>query len=140
MAVTFKFYNHTAKLFANQEIDVSNLKVMLRNGVTFDATDTVVADLGGTEEFGNGWTEGGEPLTNPAITIDGNDAVLDADNLEVTASGGQISATDGFLIHDDGVTQLVLVEIDFGETKTSDDGIPYQITWNSQGIIKWTVA
>lgn len=137
MAVTMSFYNHTRKLFANGEVNVSNLKVMLRNAATtFNPAHTSVGQLSGAEVSGNGWAAGGQPINNAAITITGtNQAKLDGDNISVTATGGPIGPASSAVITD-GTTLLFF--IDFDGPQQAGETTPFNINWHADGIVRWT--
>lgn len=134
-------YNHTAKLFANGDVDIANLKVMLvGSGYTFDATETAMTNATAQEVSGNGWAAGGPALANEAVTITTtNDAKLDADDVSVTASGGSIGPARGLVVYD-STNGYPLKHYDFGSDQTAGDGTPFNVTWNANGIIGWTVA
>ncbi|MDR9419466.1 hypothetical protein [Gracilimonas sp.] len=140
MAVTISEYNQTKKKLINSEYDLTNLKVMLRNATTFTASDTVVSDLDGSEVSGNGWTAGGEAIANAAVTIvDTDDAMLDGDDIAVTATGGDIGPTDGYVIVDDTDADAELVAfIDPDGAKTAGSGTEFQVNFNADGILRVT--
>ena len=140
MAVTITPYNQTKKKLINSEYDLTNLKVMLRSSTTFTATDTVVSDLDGTEVSGNGWTAGGEAIANAAVTIvDTDDAQLDGDDVRVTATGGNIGPSDGYVIIDDTDVDPELVAfIDPDGAKEAGNGTEFQVNWDVNGIIRLT--
>lgn len=141
MAVTIHIYNHTAKLFANGEVSLSDLKVMLLDSdASFDATDTDISDVSTDEVDGGGWTTGGEALAGAAVTtVTTNDAKLDANDIEVTATGSAIGPADSAVIYDSDSGNLLFF-IAFGESKQADIGTPFKIVWHSDGIASWTVA
>jgi hypothetical protein len=141
MAVTIQMYNHTRKLFANNEVDLGDLKFMLRNDTTvFNATHTVIGGLAGAEVHGNGWTEGGEAIASAAVTIvNTNEAMLDGDDISVTATGSAIEASRGVIYDDDTTTKNVLFYVDFDGTKTADAGTPFNVNFHANGIARWLV-
>lgn len=145
MAVTVTLYNHTVKKFANNEINVANLKFMLldaASGSIFDATQTNCSQLAAHEVSGSGWTQDGVALTNAAITtVTTNDAKLDADDISVTASGGAIGpAFSGVLKYDVGSpdVDIPLAFVDFGQSEEAGDTTDFKIVWPANGIITWT--
>ena len=150
MAVTASKYNHTDEWLVNNSIadEASNCYFELLDGTTaFDATHTTLAevdDSGADEVDGNGWTTGGENLTNVTGIVTATSKVkVTADNLSVTASGGNIAAAAGVVYVDEGglgSTKTPLVHVDFGETVTANDGTPFIVTWDSNGIIYSTTA
>jgi hypothetical protein len=141
MAVTVSLYNHTAKLFANGDVDLAAIKVMLLDATaTFTASHTAISSISGDEVSGNGWDVGGELLASAAVTTTTtNDATFDAADLSVNASGGAIGPAIAACIYDD-TGNYPLFYVDFGESKTADSGTPFVFTWNASGIVTWTVT
>jgi hypothetical protein len=146
MTVTITPYNHTTKLFANSEVSLADLKLMLLDsGASFDATDTSIDDVAGAntppranEVSGNGWTTGGEALGSAAVTtVTTNDAKLDATDISVAASGGSIGPADYGVIYDSD-SGNVLAFIDFDGSKEAGDTTDFKVTWNASGIFTWT--
>lgn len=147
MATTISRYNHTLKKIINKEVTYTTLKVMLlNNSAAFDATDTTLAGPAGVananEVSGNGWTVGGETLASVAVTIvDTDGAMIDAADLEKTASGASIGPAYAAVIYDDtDASDAPLWYVDFGEAKEADDGTPFKFTINASGLIRVTDA
>lgn len=148
MAITVSLYNHTAKLFANAEVDIDNLKFMLLDdGAAFDATDTSIDDVAGAdtppranEVSGSGWDAGGELLDNAAVTVTNtNDAKLDADDIEVTATGGPIGPAEYAVVYD-ATSGNVLAFYDLDGAKEAGETTPFKVVWNANGVLTWTVT
>lgn len=139
MAVTITLYNHATKLLANKEVDLTALKVMLLNtSGAFDATDTDITDVSTNEVDGSGWTTGGETLANVAVTtVSTNDAKLDADDVEVTATGGAIGPAEYAVIYDSASGDLIAF-IDFDGAKEAGETTPFKIVWSANGIVTFT--
>lgn len=139
---TISLYNHTAKVLANSEVNTANLKVMLVNNYTFDPYETSMNYIDNQEVWGNGWDAGGEPLANESITqVSPNDAKLDADDLSVTATGGTIGPATGAVLYEaDSPGGLPLAYIDFAGSESAGVGTNFNITWDSSGIITFTVT
>jgi len=144
MATAIHRYNTTIKRIVNQDIDLSGCKVMLlNNSVSFDATDVTLVDVAGAdyvnEVHGNGWDEGGVALTNLRGEVAAtNGAMLDADDLEVVATGGPIGPAYFAVVYDQNEAPLYL--IDFDGAKTADESSPFKIVWSSLGITRFTQA
>ncbi len=147
MPVTIQLYDHTRRKFAAGEFPPTDtFKLMLCTAATFDATDTTLAGITKTEHAnGNGYTTGGQALTNVAVTSiddepDGSadEARFDADDVQWDASGGQISAQYAILYDDTDANDAPVAFIDYGEVKTADDGTPFINRWNDDGIVKFT--
>ena len=57
---TISLYNHTAKVFANGEVNIATLKVMLVGaGYEFDPFDANMNYIDNNEVWGAGWAAGG---------------------------------------------------------------------------------
>lgn len=140
MAITISLYDHTAKRFAegsNASGDTYKLKLL--TAATFDATNTTLAETGGTEaSTGTGYTAGGKALTGIAVTTEAtNDAKFDADDLVWSASGGPITASYGILYCDTDVDDPPVAFIDFDGSQSAGDGTDFIVVWNSSGIFTW---
>jgi hypothetical protein len=143
MAVTISLYNHTAKLFAEGSNAVGDTyKVKLYSSATFDATNTQLSGVTGTEATtGTGYTAGGATLANVAVTtVTTNDAKFDADDVTWTASGGSITASYGIIYNDTDANDPPLAFIDFDGSQSAGDGTDFKIVWNANGIFTFTVA
>jgi hypothetical protein len=143
MAVTISLYNHTAKLFADGSNAVGDTyKVKLYATATFDAADTTLAGITGTEATtGTGYTAGGETLANVAVTtVTTNDAKFDADDVTWTASGGSITASYGVIYNDTDANDPPLAFVDFDGSQSAGDGTDFKIVWDANGIFTFTVA
>lgn len=143
MAVTISLYNHTAKLFAEgSNAAADTYKVKLYTAATFNAANTTLAGITGTEATtGTGYTAGGQSLANVAVTtVTTNDAKFDADDLTWTASGGSITASYGVLYNDTDANDPPLAFIDFDGSQSAGDGTDFKIAWNVNGIFTFTVA
>ena len=132
------FYNHTKKLFANGEVAISNMKVVLVNGYTFTASETALTAVNAAAVSGNGWTAGGEAIANAAVTVTTtDDATLDGDDISVTATGGDIGPADALVIVD-STSSKPLFHYAFASAQTAGDGTPFNVTWNANGIATWS--
>jgi hypothetical protein len=143
MAVTISLYNHTAKLFADGSNAVGDTyKVKLYASATFDATNTQLSGVTGTEATtGTGYTAGGATLANVAVTtVTTNDAKFDADDVTWTASGGSITASYAVIYNDTDANDPPLAFIDFDGSQSAGDGTDFKIVWNANGIFTFTVA
>jgi len=144
MAVTISRYNHTAKLITNKEIDYTALKFMLLDSnAAFDATDTTLTDVlagAATEVSGNGWDAGGEALASVAITtVSTSGAMLDAADISVTATGGNIGPASAGCIYDSAhVNDAPLWYIDFDGPQEAGVGTDFKVTFNANGIFRIT--
>lgn len=145
MAVTISLYNGVAAAILNGSLDAADTYKLelLNNTATFTAANTTKAQVDNTgayEVYGNGWDQGGETLANVAVTtVTTNDAKFDADDLSVTATGGDIGAAYKALLYNSTDSSLIAF-IDFGEAKTAGVGTNFLVSWNASGIITLTNA
>lgn len=129
-------FNHTRKLFANGEITLTNLKVMLTNGYTFAPAETTMTNATAAEVSGNGWVAGGPTIASAAITIANTDgAKLDGNDISVTASGGPIGPADGLVVYD--ATGSWPLFHDSFASQEAGDGTAFKVTWDAAGIHVW---
>jgi hypothetical protein len=142
MAVTISLYNHTAARFASGANAASDAyKVKLLTAATFDATHTTLSATGGTEASNTGYTAGGAPLANVAVTaVTTNDAKFDADDVTWTASGAALAASYAIIYNDSDTDDPPVAFIDFGGSFSADATKDFQLVWNASGIFTWTVA
>lgn len=133
-------YNHTIRKLLDGTVTIANMKAMLlSSSASFDATHTTVnqvSNTGGYEVSGNGWDSGGEAVANAAwSTVDTDDAMLDADNLSVTATGGNIGPASAALLL---VGTVPLFYQAFGSPQTAGSGTPFLLSINANGICRVT--
>lgn len=143
MAVTISLYNHAARLFADGSNAVGDAyKLKLYSAATFDAADTTLAGITGTEATtGTGYTAGGQALANVAVTtVTTNDAKFDADDVTWTASGGSIAAAFGVIYNDTDAGDPPIAFINFDGTQSAGAGTDFKVVWNESGIFTFTVA
>lgn len=137
---TIQHYNHTASLLQPGGVALTDTwsVVLLDSDATFDATHTTLAQAtnsGAWEVFGNGWTEGGEAISNVAGAInDTDEAVITADDLLVSISSGNLGPFDHYLICVDDVP---LSCVTLSASKTIFTGYDAHIPW-SDGILYTT--
>lgn len=146
---TAYIYNHTArKVMAGENPATDTYKVMLLNSTAvaaFDATDTLLDEVsatGSNEVYGNGWTQGGETISNISIdTVTTNDAKMVGDDVYKLVSTGNLGPYHGYVVYNDsssGDAPIVLVDIEADETTL--DGSILRIDFSTNGIINATVA
>lgn len=142
MAVTITPYNHTLKLFWNQEVNLDTLRIKLLNQyAAFDATDTTTSDVTGAGAFevdGNGWTADGVYIDSAYLavtTVNTSGAMIDFADISVEAAGGSIGPAESALI-EDATTGKPLFFIDFGEAKTAGNGTPFNVNVNASGLAR----
>lgn len=142
---SIQLYDHTAYLFmsgANSDADTYKVE-LLDDNATFNAAHTTKDEVDGSgayEVYGNGWTQGGEALANVVIEQDGNDSKLDADDLAVDISGGDLGPYKKYVVlnNTDGDIPLAFITMDSAQTVT--DGNVAGINWNADGIIRSNVT
>lgn len=143
MAVTISLYNDVVQRFVNGSLSASDTYKLelLNDSATFVAantTKTQVDSAGAYEVSGNGWAVGGQTLTGVTTSlVNTNDAMFDANDIEVTATGGAIGPAYKALLYNSTDSTLVAF-IDFGAAKTADTGTPFKVTWDPAGIVSFT--
>lgn len=143
MAEQISPFNHTTRLFMNGSNAVGDTyKLILYTALTFDATQTTLAGLTGTEVTNaNGYTSGGLALTNVTVTtVNTNGAKFDADDAIWTASGSDISAVKGIIYNDTDTNDPPLWFIDFDGTKVATAGNQFKVIWPATGIATLSVS
>lgn len=145
MAVSISLYNNAAKRLVNKEVDLTALKLMLLdNTASFVATHTALTSVAGAanakQVFGNGWTDTGETLASVAVTtVTTNDAMLDADDVVKTATGGSIGPAYAAVLYDDtDASDAPIAYIDFGAAQAAGVGTDFKVVWDANGIISFT--
>lgn len=150
MAVTISTYNHTARKLLALSItnEAANFYCeLLNSSASFSATHTTKAQVdnsGAYEVSGNGWPAGGQPLASVAVTtVTTNDAMIDAADISVTATGGAIGPASAALIYvnegNAGTTLTPLWFVNFGESKTAPVGTVFPVVINASGLAQITV-
>lgn len=143
MAVTVSMFDHTALRFANgSNVAADVYKVALYTSATFLASATTLAGVTKTEvAAGNGYTATGATLASVAITQVGNDAKFDANDVSWTVpAAGSLTANYAILYNDTDASDPPVLFIDFDGAQTTTDGGIFQIIWNANGIVTFTVA
>ena len=140
---TLQLYNHTAQRFASGANSPSDIyRVKLLSAGTFDATNTTLAETGGTEVAnGNGYITGGQALAGVAVTtVTTNDAKFDADDVTWAVSAASITALAAVLYNDTDTDDPPVAFINFGGSRTVSSGSNFVLNWNADGIFIWTVT
>ena len=139
MITSTPYYRTARKLLELSLADNStNFYMLLHDGTrVFTPADTALNATG--EVFGNGWPENGVNLTNLAIsTTNTNEAMIDCDDITVTASGGAIEATHAIIYLDEGGVGSTLTPlwfIDFGGQIGAPDGDVLTIAIHANGLL-----
>lgn len=138
MAIT-RIYNHTARrLLSDVNPLTDDLVLALSTSFTFDATDTTLAGITWTEVSGNGYSR--QSLANVSVsTVTTNDALIDADDVSINASGGPIEANYALIFDNTLANDPPLFAIDFEGTESAGDGTPFNINFPN-GLVAGTVA
>jgi hypothetical protein len=143
MAVTVTIYNHTRARFlsgANAVGDeyIINLYTVLPANLT--ATTKTAAESGATQlSTANGYTQNAKVLASPAATIvTTDDGMLDAPDVEWTASGAGLTANFAMVYNNTDTDDPPVFRVDFGVAVTAAAGIPLLITWDAGGIFSLT--
>ena len=102
-----------------------------------------MSSVGLTEVSNAGYTAGGVALTNVTVAQSGNDAIFDADDFSVTATGAAISAYGAILYRAAFAADnndRPLLHFNFGGVETAADGTDFKIVWSASGIFSFIVA
>ena len=141
MAVTITLYNHTKARFASgANAEGDTYRVALYSAATFDAADTTLAGITGTQlSTGNGYTAGGATVPNVSVaTVDTNAARFTGDPVVWTADGGPIAASFAVLYNDTDTDDPPVAFIDFDGEESAGDGTDFRVNWNADGIVTFT--
>lgn len=154
MPSTVNYFNHTAKLLLNGDIQSTpgtfhTLRVLLlSDAATFNAAHTAIAQVsnnGAYEVYGSGVSAGGVALSNVSVVHPQgtNDAYIDADDIDVAISGGDLGPFCQYVIYDSiaaGRYPLLYVAIKDGSgvlaPQTVLDGNSLNIIWAATGLMK----
>lgn len=139
MAVQVEKFDHFKKLLRSGAIDMSSgtfKLAMVTSSYTFDATDTVWADISANEVAnGDGYTTGGKALTNLSVAANGK---WDADDATWT---GLTKTFRRLILYKEGtfggLVNPVLFAIlpDDTPADVSVVGSTYALVWNALGIM-----
>jgi hypothetical protein len=136
MPATFitRQYNHSARKFLAQNVNLATLKVMLLDPTAaFVATNTTLVEVAGAANAkqisGNGWAVGGQLFANVAVTTTTtDDATLAGDDIRVRAVGGNIGPASAFVLYDDtDVNDAPLFYVQFSEPVYAGVGTDFLI-------------
>lgn len=146
MAVTETYSLQFLLEVVRKEHDLENdtLKVILMNSsFSFDAsTHATYSDVSGSEiAGGNGYTAGGETLTNVLASIGTSQVDIACDNVTWTASSGPIPTVGAAVIYNDTHASKTVVKcIDFGADYDTPDDKLFQINFSNGMASVETVA
>jgi len=141
MAYSVTLFDHTVIRFLQGLNSASDVyKINLYSAFTLDpsATTKAAAETGATQlPTSHGYSQDSKALTNVAVeAFTTNDGRFAADNVSWSASGGDIGPASYAMIYNDtDANKPPLLLISFGEAKTANDTTPFNIVWNSNGII-----
>lgn len=133
-------YNNAKELILNGGIDLLNdtLKVMLLgSGYTPSASHSLKSDIVSHEISGAGYTAGGSPLANKAVSRSGATAKFDADDVEFEAL--EVSFRYAALYDDTHASDALIALLDPGALQ-DPDGANARIAFDSDGIFTLTDA
>lgn len=121
-------------------------------GIELRQPNTGSYNTAGNNELatGNGYTKGGQFLTNPRVAYSSGTLTLQADDVKWAATGTGISAKSALLCYelprgrtfnnDPYTTSCALAMIDFDGTKYAPAGSSFILQWPAAGILKWQLA
>ena len=135
--ITSSGYNHNILELGrgNTNPDSDLHQVVLVSGYTFNAGHTNFnTQIASTEiAGGNGYTTGGQVLTNITWTYDSgeNRTTFDADDTTWNATGGNIGPTSGAIVK---CGNIPLFYVDFDGPKTATEGGEFKLRWATLGL------
>ena len=142
MPVTHKVSNLFPQELYKKQHDVENdslVVCLMETGFVFDpATHSVYADISADEiATGNGYTQATKAISTVAVTEDSNgDALITADPVQWTASGGSIPAQcAAVIINDTHANKTILGCVEYGASYTTADGTIFEISF-ANGLFK----
>lgn len=109
---------------------------------------------------GNGYTKGGQFLSNVSAQYDSGDLIMRANEVRWTATGAGFSAKSALLCYQWPVqfsrfansgafgydaailyaSSFAVAMIDFGGTITASAGVDFVLEWHPDGIMRWRLA
>lgn len=112
-------------------------RVLFTNGYTFVNEHSARAQVTANEVVGPNYVNNGLALANVTWVIDSSGTSrFDCDDLEVTASGGAITA-DGLILYKDNITgDPTILHIDTAGTAEAGDGTLFRVTMPAGGLIQ----
>lgn len=121
------------------DLDTDQFKIALMDSNhSYVSTHTDWSQVSTNEiSAGNGYTGGGQVLTNVSWTETGGTATFDADSVTWTATGGALGPAAFAVIYDDTATDDKLIcSIDFEGSQSAGEGTEFRITFNANGIFR----
>lgn len=144
MAVTVHAYNNFVRdAFAGDvHLTTDVFKAILTNGYTFNASHVDLTNITGELPTGNGYTAGGQTISNITLNFVSPKTKWDCDDLIWSASGGDIGPYDGLVIYSYSSTtptaKRLVLYADFGGSTSTPDGQDLLVTFGSDGIASFT--
>lgn len=133
VTVTHSFQYILENYRKEHDLENDTLKmILMADGFTFDPeTHATYADVSGDEiADGNGYTSGGETISNVAASINTTDSQVEvsADNVTYTASGGSIPAVNAAIVYNSShADDTVVLCIEFDASYETPDGQLLQV-------------
>jgi hypothetical protein len=145
VTVTISPYNGALQQILAKGADGITAKIQLLSAsASFTASHTALTSVNNSGAYivgGNGWNAVSEATTLSATLVTTNDAILDATDVSVTASGGSIGPASAAVIYDDAdVNDKPLFYVDFGGAVSASDTTDFKITIASDGLMKVSVT
>lgn len=133
MAITAHQFRNFAEHLLKSEIPNLNDAATTVNCALLDTvptgTEDVWQDINANEITGDNYTAGGKEIGNKSVTESGGTATFDCNDINWPNS--TIDARAAVLYEES--TGILITYIDFGETKTSDNG-DFRVKWNDSGL------
>lgn len=138
MTIAINFYDSFLELLGDGSLDMDGDTfkiILLDQNFTFDGSDTDYSDVSGDElSTANGYTNGGQALSNVSWSQTGGVVTFDFDDVTWSASGGAITAYHAVIYDDTSTNDKLICAIDFDGEQSAGNGTAFKITIDSAGL------
>lgn len=138
-----KLYNKFQKNLASDVISLSTdslkLAIVSSSSNAADLTLEFYTEITNELPTANGYTQGGEVISNITITEAAGITTVDGDNFDITATGGSIIGRHVVLYSDTSVGKCligVVLLVDPADDLTALDTQHFIVDWNANGIFQ----
>lgn len=145
MAVSVDFYDRAFEFFCDSSMDIDDdtFKGELYNSShSFTGAHTQRSDISANAlATGNGYTNPGQNLSSVTWTTTSAVQTWDCADIVWTANSGSIGPARHCAFYDDtAASDLLVLNIDFGQDETAGDGTDFRISPHASGIFTGAVV